>query len=120
MAVVNVKVASIRPQYHNLEEWTQDPNNVYIGRRGIVFIRGERYPKKSSIWANPYKVGKDGKRGEVLKKYREYIRGRLEASPSLQKELLSLKGKNLGCWCSPLPCHGDTLLKMIEEYSSSK
>ena len=23
-----------------------------------------------------------------------------------------LRGKNLGCFCSPLPCHGDILLKL--------
>ena len=39
-SVVNVKVAHIRPKYNDLEEWTKDPNNVYIGRAGIVFING--------------------------------------------------------------------------------
>lgn len=117
MSVVNVKVAHIRPKYQNLKEWTQDPNNVYIGRRGIVFVQKERYPKRNSIWANPYRVGRDGGRVEVLNKYQKYLRSKLEASSSLREQLLSLKGKNLGCWCHPQPCHGDILLKLIEEYS---
>jgi hypothetical protein len=24
-------------------------------------------------------------------------------------------GKNLGCWCKPEKCHGDILIKIIEE-----
>ena len=60
----NVKVAYIRPKYKNLEKWCDDKNNAYIGRSGIVFItkngKKERYPKNDSIWANPFKVGKDG------------------------------------------------------------
>ena len=43
MSVVNVKVNCIRPKYNNLEEWMTDPNNVYIGRKGIVFINSERF-----------------------------------------------------------------------------
>jgi len=54
--VVNVKIQHIRPDYMNLKEWIKDENNVYIGRSGIVFIDGERYPKKTSIWANPFIV----------------------------------------------------------------
>jgi hypothetical protein len=49
-------VSNIRPNYKNLEEWCNDPNNVYIGRKGIVFIDSERYPKYDSIWSNPYKI----------------------------------------------------------------
>ena len=38
--VVCVRVDQIRPRYHNLEEWAQDPRNVYIGRKD----RFGRYP----------------------------------------------------------------------------
>lgn len=27
-----------------------------------------------------------------------------------------MKGKNLGCWCHPEPCHEDILLELIEKY----
>ena len=57
--VVNVKVENIRPEYQNLKEWMNDENNVYIGRGGIVFIDGERFPKQNSEWANPFKISKD-------------------------------------------------------------
>lgn len=70
--------------------------DVYIGR--------------PSIWGNPYKIGINGTREEVLKKYREYILG------SSKRFLLpDLKGKVLGCFCKPLACHGDVLIKLLEE-----
>ena len=68
------------------------PNAVYVGR--------------PSIWGNPYVIGKDGTRTEVIKKYRD----RLVASPHLMSQLEDLRGKDLICWCSPQACHADVLL----------
>lgn len=116
MAVVNVKVAHIRPQYDNLKEWMQNPNHVYIGRKGIVFIDGKRFPEKDSFWHNPYKIEAGVTREQVLYWYEVYIRNNL-VHDYVRQELLSLKGKVLGCWCAPEPCHGHVLLKLIEELS---
>ena len=77
MAVVNVKVAHLRPDYNNLKEWMQDEDNVYIGRKGVVFIDGKRFPSQSSDFANPYKIGKDGSKEEVVKKYKELIQSKM-------------------------------------------
>lgn len=115
MSVVNCKVKYIRPKYNNLKEWMDDPDNVYIGRKGIVFIDGKRFPSFSSKFANPYKVGKNGNRKEVIEKYKKYMSHKIEKDESLLSELLLLKGKNLGCWCHPEACHGDVLLKLIQE-----
>jgi len=124
MSVVNVKVGHIRPEYDNLKEWMEEPNNVYIGRAGIVFIKNEegvqeRFPKVSSVFANPFKIDKkldkSKARNEVIQKYKIYITERLEKEPELVKQLKSLKGKNLGCWCHPEPCHGDVLLELIDK-----
>jgi len=71
--------------------------DVYIGR-----------PEK---WGNPFTIGKDGSREEVIIKYEEWIRN----NPELLKDLHELKGKVLACWCSPQPCHGDVLIKLIKE-----
>lgn len=120
MSVINCKVAHIRPKYKNLKEWVSDEKNVYIGRAGIVFIDKCRFPTQSSNFANPYKIGKDGSRTDAINKYKKYITEKLESDLSLQKELLSLKGKNLGCWCAPEACHGDVLLEMIDYYSAAR
>jgi O-acetyl-ADP-ribose deacetylase (regulator of RNase III) len=68
--------------------------DVYIGRPGL--------------WGNPYAIGKDGTRAEVITKYRRY----LEDSPELMARLPELRGKILGCWCAPQPCHGDILAEL--------
>ena len=115
MSVVNCKVANIRPKYKNLQEWMEDQNNVYIGRAGIVFIDKQRFPKQSSNFANPFKIGKDGTHNEVIEKYKNYITKKLEEDILLQEELLKMKGKNLGCWCAPEPCHGNILLELLSD-----
>ena len=118
MSVVNVKVAYLRPKYPDLQAWTRDPQNVYVGRRGIVFVTNpdgskQRFPPQDSPWHNPFKVGKDGTREEVVAKYRAYIIPRIERG---ELDLSILKGKNLGCWCAPELCHGHVLLDLINYY----
>src|SRR5688572_14820004 len=89
--VVNVKVAYIRPEYTNLEEWILDSKNVYIGRKGVLILNGRRFPEKDSVWANPFKIAKGDKseeaREEVLEKYEEYIREKLEEDEELRRKL---------------------------------
>lgn len=68
--------------------------DVYIGRPGK--------------WGNPFVIGLDGTRREVVEKYRAYLMN----SPDLLASLPELEGKTLGCWCAPLPCHGDVLAEL--------
>lgn len=110
--VVNVRVNCIRPKYANLKEWMKDENNVYIGRKGIVFIDKQRFPKENSIWHNPFKIDSTHTREQIIKKYEKYIVEKIK-NEHLEDELKKLKNKNLGCWCSPDKCHGDILKKLI-------
>ncbi len=114
--VVNCKVQYIRPEFKNLKEWINSPNNVYIGRKGVVFIDGIRYPPNGSPFCNPFK---EGSLEERIDKYRDYIIEKLNADKELFKELMKLKGKNLGCWCKPEKCHGDVLVEMLTQYNDS-
>lgn len=117
MSVVNCKVAFIRQDgYSDLRAWVADPQNVYVGRAGVVFVEKQRFPKEASIFCNPFKVGKDGTRDEVIQKYRTYMEGRLASDPALVEQLRALRGKRLGCWCKPEACHGDVLLELIARY----
>ena len=119
--VVNVKVAYIRPEFENLKDWVKNSNNIYIGRQGIVFIKQDskrvRFPKKASIWANPFKICKGVTRSDVLKKYEKYIREKILNEPN-KYCIESLRGKTLGCWCHPKGCHGDILKKLLDEKKS--
>jgi hypothetical protein len=109
-------VKNIRPKYENLKDWINDPNNIYIARKGVIFIEGKRFPPFSSPFANPFKISELESREEVIVKYKEYISKKLENNTELQTELIAMKGKNLGCWCFPEKCHGDVVLEMIYFY----
>ena len=115
--IVNVRVAHLRPQYQNLKEWCEDPNNVYIGRKGVVFIEGVRYPPQDSMWSNPFKLSVSITREQCIEKYREYIVNKIQTHNLIDK-LLALENKNLGCWCAPESCHGDVIKELIDHYSS--
>jgi hypothetical protein len=76
---------------------TEEKYDVFIGR-----------PSK---WGNPFIVGKDGTRSQVIEKYRKWIKHQ----PKLMASLHELEGKVLGCWCKPKACHGDVLLSLLRE-----
>lgn len=74
--------------------------SVYIGR--------------PSVWGNPYRIGPDGDRDEVIEKFTLYL---YENPALVEKVKEELRGKDLVCYCAPEPCHGDVLLRLanIEE-----
>ena len=76
----------------------KEPYDIYIGR-----------PSK---WGNPFIIGRDGKRNEVVNKFRVWcLRQR-----GIMDSLGELRGRTLGCWCSPLQCHGDVLAELADDY----
>ena len=100
--IVNLKSVDIK-------EWLKDDRNVYIGRSADG--KGE--------WGNKYKL-KDYEynRTKVLALYEEDLLSNKE----LLRRVPSLKGKILGCWCSPEQCHGEVLHRQagnIPVYDSS-
>jgi len=74
----------------------REPYDVYIGR--------------PSVWGNPYAIGNDGDRAEVIAKFERY----LVNNPRLLARVGELKGKTLGCWCAPKACHGEVLARYAE------
>jgi hypothetical protein len=70
--------------------------DVYIGRGGP--------------WGNPYRIGPDGTREEVIEKFREWI----STQPQLLARIGELRGRTLGCFCAPAACHGDVLAELAD------
>ena len=60
---------------------------------------------------NPFVIGRDGTREQVIEKYREWIL----SNPKLLGDIEELRGKTLGCYCSPLACHGNILIELLEK-----
>lgn len=65
------------------------PGSIYVGR--------------GSPWGNPFAIGKDGDRDEVIAKFCTEILPTLDIRP--------LKGHDLVCCCAPKNCHADALLE---------
>ena len=62
---------------------------------------------------NPFVVGKDGTREEIIMKYRKWLWKKVEEKGEVWKELKRIeeiwhkKGRiTLSCWCFPEDCHG--------------
>ena len=88
-AGIPVKEMKKLPVVFNKRTMDAPDDAVYIGR--------------GSIYGNPYKVGPDGTRSEVIQKFERNILPDLDVS--------ELRGKDLVCFCAPKPCHGDPILR---------
>ena len=75
----------------------RDVFDIYIGR--------------GSKWGNPYSIGVDGDRNEVIEKYKDYILTQKHLLDSLHE----LEDKRLGCHCFPRRCHGHILIELLEK-----
>lgn len=78
--------------------------DVYIGRA----------PGERGIFGNPSELGKDGTREEVIRLYEIYFYQRISFDPAFLDKVLALEGKRLGCFCAPLPCHGDVIVDFLD------
>ena len=118
---------------------------MYVGRAGVVMIPipGEmpppgktppnkmriptkRFPRKSSIWANPFKMPRlkkgekilpteeESRSTKVISEYREYIVKQIAEDP-VTYDISKLCGKHLGCWCFPKARHADILRDMCDD-----
>ena len=86
-----------RIQRKRSKGWRMPKNTIYVGR--------------PTRWGNPFRVGKDGNREEVIEKYRKWLKEKLKEDPDF---LEPLRGKDLTCWC-PLDklCHADVILEFL-------
>ena len=87
---------------HNLRCEAMRPGDVRVDRK--------------SRWGNPFVMGKDGTREEVVALYVRWLRDLLAREDDhgiadTLKALSELHGKRLFCWCAPQACHGDVLAR---------
>jgi hypothetical protein len=95
-------------QIHSLRK-TENPRRLKReGLRGPI-PPGAIYVGRPSQWGNPFRIGPDGTRKEVLAKYEQWLLRQEKLFFSLRAEL---GGRNLVCHCLlDLPCHADILLR---------
>jgi hypothetical protein len=87
----------------------QEEADIYIGRAA-----GPR-----GYFGSPFVIGHDGTRQEVLAAFRAWFGARLRLDPEYKMRVESLRGKTLGCFCKPEPCHGDVIADYLDNQTSA-
>lgn len=86
------------PKVYNKYHKDAPPGAVYIGR--------------GSPWGNPFPITPENDRDDVCDAFLSYLENDPELFESVKREL---RGKDLVCFCKPLRCHGDDLLRIANE-----
>ncbi|MNJ39218.1 hypothetical protein D3C77_340850 [compost metagenome] len=92
--VINLKITKVS------NKDAGDSYDVYIGR--------------GTLWGNPYQMGKEGTRDEVIAKFAyDFERRFLKLPEKFDENIEKLRGKTLGCHCKPAACHGDVIANYL-------
>ena len=84
-----------------------DSYDIYIGR--------------GTLWGNPYQMGKEGTRDEVIAKFAYDFDNRYFKLPEkFDENIEKLRGKTLGCHCKPAACHGDVIANFLNSQDDGK
>lgn len=83
--------------------------DVYIGRGGMF---GNPYTHLEGKTLAKYKVAS---RNEAVEAYEPYARERMKNDEEFKKAVAGLWGKVVGCFCTPLRCHGEILVRLADE-----
>ncbi len=87
--------------------------DVYIGRPG----RGEDgyFGNRHSVgFCSP--CGKIHTREQCIAEFKKEFLVRIESDAIFRAKVGSLKGKRLGCFCSPLACHGNVYAEWLDNH----
>jgi hypothetical protein len=78
--------------------------------------KGSIYIGRPGPFGNPFKIGKDGDRDEVVRKFKWYFVRRIEEDVVFSGAVKMLKAEAtaLVCFCAPLKCHGDVISEYLE------
>lgn len=81
---------------------------------------------RGTVLGNPYRIGRDGNRGDVIAKYHQHLRQQYRNNQVVRKLLHDLakrylKGETLVlvCCCKPMACHGDIVRYAIQKIAEA-
>src|SRR5215472_17177995 len=71
---------------------------------------------RPSVLGNPFVIGKDGSREQVIEQYRVWLRAQYRQGGEVHRALRKLAHRyiedgalTLVCWCAPKTCHAEVL-----------
>lgn len=91
--------------FQGLVVHTRDPHDVYVGRPSPF---GNPFSHKTGTLAEFQVATKE----EAIRRFEKWL---LEQPALVARVKRQLRGKVLGCWCKPGPCHGDVLARIANE-----
>jgi len=87
---------------------------------GDVYVARATREFRGSVLGNPFRIGRDGTREEVIEKYRRWLKEEIKKEGLVYQELVKLVNLyrenpniRLACWCKPQGCHGDVIVKAV-------
>lgn len=85
------------------------------------------YVGRPTPLGNPFEIGKDGNREEVIQKYQEWLSEEMDKQGpamnffvNLFEELVKTGELNLICWCDPKGCHAEIIRDFLVEAIKEK
>jgi len=74
---------------------------------------------RNTMWGNPFHIGRDGDRATVIEKCEKHVRDNIHLMALIELgEFRDPQNRPLpvACHCAPLPCHGEVLVAIDEEF----
>lgn len=88
-------------------------------KRGMGVPLDAVYVGRPSVFGNPFShlastlaTYRCGTRTEAIDRFKRWLAMQPELIARVKTEL---RGRDLVCWCAPLPCHADELLRIANE-----
>ena len=100
------------------------PGDMPTPKTTVVNIRQYTLPYvyigRPSMAGNPFRIGPDGTRDDVMEKYQKYFDDRIRHDFVFRTYIHGLSGQVLGCYCKPLRCHGDIIADYLNRRTLSE
>lgn len=77
---------------------------------------GAMYVGRPSPLGNPFVIGEDGDREDVIAMYYIYFYLMLEDNLFYWNVCQAAHAKAFVCWCAPLPCHADVIAEYLRDH----
>ena len=95
-----------------------------FGHTGCILTVVNRHKNKSydvyagrpSVLGNPFQIGRDGTRNEVVAMYEDWGWKRMQVDAEFREAILNCEGKRVACWCAPANCHVNAIARLIERW----
>jgi len=82
--------------------------NINLGHEFDIYIG------RGSMFGNKHRIGKYCTREQAVARYKIDFYRKLK-NPKFKRAVLKLRGKRLGCYCWPKPCHGNVIVEYLRK-----